>query len=69
MSEVEEGEKVGENELGWKRDWFVGGNEFVRCYQRSVWQIAVVGQPIGDDVGSERFTVLCRMLLMIFQRA
>ena len=23
----------------------------------------------GDDVGSERFTVLCRMLLMIFQRA
>ena len=23
-SEVEEGEKVGENELGWKRSWFVG---------------------------------------------
>ena len=23
----------------------------------------------GDDVGRERFTVLCRMLLMIFQRA
>ena len=23
----------------------------------------------GDDVGMERFTVLCRMLLMIFQRA
>ena len=22
----------------------------------------------GDDVGRERFTVLCRMLLMIFQR-
>ena len=21
---VEEGEKVGENELGWKRGWFVG---------------------------------------------
>ena len=23
----------------------------------------------GDDVGRERFTVLCRMLLMIFQRS
>ena len=23
----------------------------------------------GDDVSRERFTVLCRMLLMIFQRA
>ena len=23
----------------------------------------------GDDVGRERFTVLCRMLFMIFQRA
>ena len=23
----------------------------------------------GDDVGRVRFTVLCRMLLMIFQRA
>ena len=23
----------------------------------------------GDDVGRERFTVLCRMLLMVFQRA
>ena len=23
----------------------------------------------GDDVGRELFTVLCRMLLMIFQRA
>ena len=23
----------------------------------------------GDDVGRERFAVLCRMLLMIFQRA
>ena len=23
----------------------------------------------GDDGGRERFTVLCRMLLMIFQRA
>ena len=23
----------------------------------------------GDDVGWERFTVLCRMLLMVFQRA
>ena len=23
----------------------------------------------GDDVGRERFAVLCRMLLMVFQRA
>ena len=23
----------------------------------------------GDDVGRERFVVLCRMLLMVFQRA
>ena len=23
----------------------------------------------GDDVGRERFTILCRMLLMIFHRA
>ena len=23
----------------------------------------------GDDVGREQFTVLCRMLLMVFQRA
>ena len=23
----------------------------------------------GDDVGRERFTVLCRMLLIVFQRA
>ena len=23
----------------------------------------------GDDVGRERFEVLCRMLLMVFQRA
>ena len=23
----------------------------------------------GDDVGKERFAVLCRMLLMVFQRA
>ena len=27
------------------------------------------GAARGDDVGRERFTVLCRMLLMIFQRA
>ena len=56
-----------ENELGWKRGWFVGRNEVLRFYQRSVWQIAVVGHQ--RDVGRERFTVLCRMLLMIFQRA
>ena len=33
-----------------------------------MWQIAVVGQP-EDDVGRERFAVLCRMLLMVFKRA
>ena len=33
-----------------------------------MWQIAVAGQP-GDDAGTERFAVLCRMLLLVFQRA
>ena len=58
---VEEGEKVGENELGWKRDWFVDGNDVLRFYQRSVWQIAVVGQPVGMMwEGSDlRFCVGC----------
>ena len=37
--------KVGENELRWKRGWFVDLNEALRFYQRSMWQIAVVGQP------------------------
>ena len=36
------GEKMGENELGWKRGWFVGRNDVLRFYQRSVWQMAVV---------------------------
>ena len=39
--------EVGEKEMGWKRGWFVGRNEVLRFYQRSVWQIAVVGQPEG----------------------
>ena len=36
-----------------------------------MWQIAAVGQPDGMMwvVGRERFEVLCRMLLMVFQRA
>ena len=33
-----------------------------------MWQIAVVRQPEVDDVGRERFAVLCRMLLIVFQR-
>ena len=37
--------KVGENELGWRRGWFVGLNEALRFYQRSMWKKAVVGQP------------------------
>ena len=52
---------MGENELGWKRGWFEGRNEVLRFYQRSVWQIAVVGQPEGLMwVGSDlRFCVGC----------
>ena len=52
---------MGENELGWKSDWFVGGNEVLRFYQRSVWLIAVVGQPEGMMwEGSDlRFCVGC----------
>ena len=34
-----------------------------------MWQIAVVGQSDVDDVGRERFAVLCRMFLIVFQRA
>ena len=50
-----------ENELGWKSGWFVGRNEVLRFYQRSAWQIAVVGQPeammwVGSDL---RFCVGC----------
>ena len=63
---------MGENELGWKRDWFVGGNEVLRFYQ--ILSEKCVANSCGraargDDVGRERFTVLCRMLLMVFQRA
>ena len=52
---------MGENELEWKRDWFVGRNEVLRFYHRSLWQIAVVGQPEGMMcVGSDlRFCVGC----------
>ena len=52
---------MGENELGWKRGWFVGRNEVLRFYQRSVWQIVVVGQPEGMMwEGSDlRFSVRC----------
>ena len=59
MSGVEEGRRWERNELGWKRGWFVGRNEVLRFYQRSVWQIAVVGQPEGMMwVGSDiRFCV------------
>ena len=35
------------NELRWMRGWFVGRNEALRFYQRSMWHIAVVGQPEG----------------------
>ena len=52
---------MGENELGWKRGWFVGRNEVLRFYQRSVRQIAVVRQPEGMMwVGSDlRLCVGC----------
>ena len=52
---------MGENEPGWKRGWFVGRNEVLRFYQRSVWQIAVVGQPEGMmwEGGDLRFCVGC----------
>ena len=51
------GVKVEENELGWKRGWFVG----LKFYQRSMWQIAVVGQPEGTMwVGNDlQFCVGC----------
>ena len=63
------GVKVGENEMGWKRVWFVGRNEALRFYQRSMWQIARGRAARGDDLGRERFSVLCRILLIVFQRA
>ena len=44
-SGVEKGVKVADKELGWKRGWFVGWNVALKCYQRSVWQIVVEGQP------------------------
>ena len=36
---------MGENELGLKKGWFVDLNEALRFYQRSMWKIAVIGQP------------------------
>ena len=54
------GGKVGENELGWKRGWFVGRNEVLRFYQRIAWQITVVEQPEGMMwVGSDLLFVGC----------
>ena len=61
---------MGENELGWKRVWFVGLNEALRFYQRSTLYVAnSCGRAArGDNVRRERFAVLCRMLLIVFQR-
>ena len=52
---------MGENELGWKRGWFVGRNEVLRFYQENVWHIAGLGQPDGMMlVGSDlRFCIGC----------
>ena len=52
---------MGENELRWKKGWFVGWNEALRFCQRSMWQIAVVGQSeemmyVGSDL---QFCVGC----------
>ena len=62
------GVKVGDNELGWKRGGFVGLNEALRFYQRSVAN-SCDRAARGYDVGREGFAVLCRMLLIVFQRA
>ena len=57
---------MGENELGWKRGWFVGENEALReKYVANSYGRAAR----GDDVGRKRFAVMYRMLLMVFQRA
>ena len=59
---------MAEKELGWKRGWFVGLNLVLRCYQRSMWKIAVVGQPeVMMSVWSG--LQLSRILLIVFQRA
>ena len=60
--------KVGENELGRKRGWFVSGNEAEILSEKYVANSC--GRAArGDGVGRERFAVLCRMLLIVFHRA
>ena len=67
----------------WSRGGGVGGRERARveeglaCRLKCSFEIlsekcvanSCGRAAIGDDVGRERFAVLCRMLLIVFQRA
>ena len=59
---------MGENELGWKRGWFVGLKCSFEILSEKYMANSCDRATRGDGVGRKRLAVLCRVLLIVFQR-